>query len=1215
MKHISIRVAWHDNKWNGSVCNHPSENSYCIHLPRIYAEKKHEEDQLANTHWSDLDSDALPPCKAESGGFMSPKKYLREFQHPYSNRQNLPHNKLKSTTFEVPAFSTFSVPFKWMLRKNQKSIGEEFPGLAKDESPPFATSWVYGPERQIGILKTFFGEIVPKQSLVVLYTKSGNPVDEEVRRLIVGIGEVEKVSPVLSYDTDANYTYPLWDRLITHTIRQEGQGEGLLIPYHEYLGLADDFTIMVGDEKLTKLDLLDQIKITLDEPGGNESKIAELSYGSEWVQNSTILSLLSKFRTVLERIKIHGIARGNWDKQLKWVNDQIGRVKELMGPFPSFGNALVAYGFQHGHLLEQDIRNLGHCKPKDNPWDIYEDVLNGIITIPKAPYTGDIPHHRDIRSNMGDGPKALLRMLSRFEITHKQIKKWFDSDQRKWILKDVSNEQLIENPYIIAEEDEGDAEHHAIALETLDLGLFEDKAIQGDHSPEMPTAIQSPIDPRRIRATIIKQLKLAAQNGDTLLSVNELNQRLSEMKLERTTEIPGNYIHANIEYLKEKMHHLTSENMDALQLNLYNEIEDYLRKIFSARASKIIGNLTEDWERLIKETIQESGIHFDAANQRHNEALKDQVQALEKLTSRKLSVLHGPAGTGKTTVLGALFRSQELTKEGILLLAPTGKARVRLSSMASKAEAFTIAQFLTRQGRFDWAIMKPKFFGKEKYQGERTIIIDECSMLTETDFYALLQVLDLSHVKRIILVGDPFQLPPIGPGRPFADFCALLDSDASDTNSAGLSEALARLEVVVRTTQAGNSDTLTLASWFSGLKPAKNADEILTKLGDNDSLNDLRVETWGEPQELEDLIFRMFKEELGVTGPDELKQFDFALGIGREDDLLNNPNCIEDFQMLTPVRNPAWGSLNINRQVQAKYRSDKWKWLSIGDQKITNGDKVIQLVNEKREGYPDKQEHQLSNGQIGLVLRNYQKFGNVVYSGLPGLTFGYSSKDFGEDGGKIELAYAITVHKSQGSDFKKVFFILPNSGKLLSRELVYTALTRAKDKLIVLVQGANPQWIFNLSKPIYSESARRNSHLFITSVRESKSSIPYAEGLIHKALKDGLFVRSKSEVIIANMLVTQGIEFEYEKEFVADSGDRRLPDFTFVDPAGDAIILEHLGMLHKPSYAEDWQKKLKFYAANGFVEGQNLFTTKDDERGAIDSDEISAIILTIKSRL
>jgi hypothetical protein len=114
--------------------------------------------------------------------------------------------------------------------------------------------------------------------------------------------------------------------------------------------------------------------------------------------------------------------------------------------------------------------------------------------------------------------------------------------------------------------------------------------------------------------------------------------------------------------------------------------------------------------------------------------------------------------------------------------------------------------------------------------------------------------------------------------------------------------------------------------------------------------------------------------------------------------------------------------------------------------------------------------------------------------------------------------------------------------------------------------------------------------------------------LIHKTKKEGLLVRSKSEVIIANILVEKGIEFEYEREFIGKNDQKRIPDFTFIDAAGDIVILEHLGMMSLPSYKADWEKKLQFYKDNGYKLDDNLFTTTESEKGGIDSLAIEEVI-------
>lgn len=169
--------------------------------------------------------------------------------------------------------------------------------------------------------------------------------------------------------------------------------------------------------------------------------------------------------------------------------------------------------------------------------------------------------------------------------------------------------------------------------------------------------------------------------------------------------------------------------------------------------------------------------------------------------------------------------------------------------MAKSDSAYTIAQFLTRQKRFNWENMRPIYHGKEMYAQEKTVVIDECSMLTLDDFYAIFKALDMAHVERIILVGDPFQLPPIGAGRPFADLCAHLQNckGSHEESDVQLGGALAELSAVVRQTTKSNStepsDTLMLAAWYSGKKPEKNADEIFCKIALGLPLNDLRVES------------------------------------------------------------------------------------------------------------------------------------------------------------------------------------------------------------------------------------------------------------------------------------------------------------------------------------------------------------------------------------
>jgi len=171
---------------------------------------------------------------------------------------------------------------------------------------------------------------------------------------------------------------------------------------------------------------------------------------------------------------------------------------------------------------------------------------------------------------------------------------------------------------------------------------------------------------------------------------------------------------------------------------------------------------------------------------------------------------------------------------------------------------------------------------------------------------------------------------------------------------------------------------------------------------------------------------------------------------------------------------------------------------------------------------------------------------------------------------------------------------------------------------VLLIQGSDPSRLYELTKPEKAETARRNTNLFQSVVRERTDHVPYAENLIHRTDR-GHMVRSKSELVIANMLFNMkgGLEkYEYEWQLSGTVDLHVLrPDFFFSDPAGDAIIWEHLGMLSRDDYRQGWEWKKAWYERNGFVIGQNLFVTEDDERGGLDSKKIREVAEIIQKKL
>lgn len=1226
MFHLTARVAWHDSRWNSTICCKPSCNSFCVTLDRIRLEREDaREDLLAGKNWHELDHDSLPPCKAESGAFMNANEWTRHFAHPYADIKKAAetHGHLKPTLVKVPPYSTFIVPFAWMLLSGQNALDARLPiPLPANEASPFASPWIFGRERQEAVLKLFSSQLIPKRSLVFFYSKEGQPLGDTIPRLVMGVGRIASVAPPKVYDVKVDKpSQVMWDLNIRHTIRPEG-ADGFLLPYHEYLEPTGD-----SEEDSRRQRLLREIAVPAD-----PAHIRFFSYAAELMPADIALSTLVRCLESVRKIRKHGIAKGPWESREEWLNQQIAQAWQDRGPFPGLGPVLEALGLRLGTALALELRSSGTVHADADPWPIVDAMLRCEQKPPQPAYTEDLKALRATWTSLSDERRALLKLLSRFALTTEQARRWFDPSERvKCTAAKVSDEEILANPYRMSEVDLGTWDDSPVSVGIIDRGLLPDSTISAKHPVPEPSAVGSPNDARRIRATLVAVLRNASESGDALLSIPEALQRVGSLDLAHPCVIGSDWPSTNSGTLSSVVEIVdvsstAASPSAALQLTELKGREDRLRSILGKRAGKAAAPLKLDWDKLLVTAISEAGGNFDKTNKLHLHALEEQANALERVLSRRLSVLVGRAGSGKTSVMGALMLSEALTKDGVLLLAPTGKARVRLGK-ATNAEAMTVAQFLHRLGRYDGSRQRPKFDGPDKYRKEKTVVIDECSMLTMDDLVAVLEALDLAHVQRLILVGDPNQLPPIGVGRPFADFVSYLETtDRLGDDSAPLGRALARLTVEVRSAASASqaSDALRLASWFTREQQPVDSDRVFSDLELGQKFNDLEIVFWKTPNELREQLLQAFQKHLDVKNGNDVAGFDAAIGLDHRGWVpLDDPNGSELWQILSPVRMHAHGVHDINRWVQRQFRTKELKtaneaWgLSLSDESIVRKDKVIQISNQWRNAYDGKtsEEHYLANGEVGLVANAKTPWMNVAFAGRPRLSFGYRKKDFPGGRGPLELAYALTVHKAQGSEFKKVFVVLPKNCRLLSRELVYTALTRSREQLVLLIEGDDATILFDLSRPERSETARRNTNIFQSVIRAADNSVPFADHLIHRTEK-GHLVRSKSELVIANMLFQLGIPYEYERVLDGTAAAGRLrPDFSFVTADGDLIIWEHLGMLSRPDYKRGWEWKHEWYKRNGFAEGETLFTSTEDEEHGLDSSSLRSTANNIKNLL
>lgn len=206
------------------------------------------------------------------------------------------------------------------------------------------------------------------------------------------------------------------------------------------------------------------------------------------------------------------------------------------------------------------------------------------------------------------------------------------------------------------------------------------------------------------------------------------------------------------------------------------------------------------------------------------------------------------------------------------------------------------------------------------------------------------------------------------------------------------------------------------------------------------------------------------------------------------------------------------------------------------------------------------------------------------------------------------------MHKSQGSEFVRTYLIIPDPCPVLSRELLYTALTRQRESVTLLYQGDIGS-LKAFASPERGEAATRLTNLFAPPrpVRVGEKFLE--EGLIHRT-QAGDLVRSKSEVIIADMLHAKNVEYAYERRLNSADGSWRYPDFTIEDAeTGETIYWEHLGMLGDAEYRKRWERKLAWYRSQNILQPEEsgdrvatLLITEDDPKGGIDSAAIAATV-------
>lgn len=1211
--HLSARLTWHEDAWNGNVCRHPSLNASCMVHEHVRNARR---DDLEEAHRGQPFAEVrklinyLPPCQRDANAFGE-RAFVIRHDDPLEGR------KLPSADEEILPHSTCPTPYRWMLEDNFRDISEDENLRIPDRRNPNSTStWVMEDDRQRALLNHFWGKLDKRKSLVFYYCNRGNAVNDEISRLIVGVSRITEIGEPVYFGKhpERRGNFPVWSRQITNGF----PAEGVRIPYQEYIALGKDAE-----------------NIICRPPQGLS---LPFSYVAEHLTDGQAVSTILAIIKSLERVRQEQFVSGAWDDAIAWCNSVLDEVWSGRGAYPGIGSVLRYLGCTQGHAYHATILR-DFERQRRNPWEYVLNIFRERAEPPSDQYYGGLLVAAKKWRLLASRHK-LLDLLVRFELSTDQVTGIANEDLReqRGVVASVSN--IIDNPYLLYEQDRGATDSEPIDLEIIDQGMWP----QGDAALFRTGQQTTHDDRRRVRATSHAVLREAANAGDTLLPFETFMRRIHDQfpdprrcLVDREAFWYGEdrSFYEAILWLKEepypeswKVEGLESsfatrepeddelvedlgaksdDDVDTPNIKLVALKSIRRQEVAIARVVEKVGAVDDlpsvlpDWQTLL--TVPQSQGGFGRPNTpREVDAINEKILALKVLFSQRVSILTGSAGTGKTSLL-KVFLQHLREIEGFtatLLAAPTGKARVRLQS-ATNRSSNTIHQILN-----DVGMLGSNFRILDKPESKliyKNIVIDESSMPSVELLAALFRAVDLNAFRRLIFVGDPYQLPPIGPGRPFVDTLQWMREEHT--------ECIAELKTCMRVTQTTSgkvsfSKGLELAAGYRD-ESGPGDDAVLSELVKAGSLNDVQIVFWNDHADLLKKIDEVLETQFQIHGDDQ-EAFDRSLGIDQDD----WRKC-ENWQILSPTRIQPFGTDELNRIIQSRFRAtmlslarDPWsKWPNpMGEQEIVFNDKVMQRENRPKWLPKDAVGLRfVANGEIGIVIEAWKSRNDkpdnvkVVFSTQPEAKYRFTKSEVKE---VLELAYALTVHKAQGSDFETVILIIPRKAQTLSRELLYTGLTRFKGKLILLVEK-DSQPLLNFRRPEASDTMRRTTRMFKLLIGQDAGDIgikgPYRpEGLIHRT-SDGTAVRSKSEVIVYDVLVSEGLSVKYELPLIGKDGDPknfRLADFT-IYYEGRVWFWEHLGMLDKAKYKEDWELKEAWYRQNKYWD--RVITSQDHPGG------------------
>ena len=529
-------------------------------------------------------------------------------------------------------------------------------------------------------------------------------------------------------------------------------------------------------------------------------------------------------------------------------------------------------------------------------------------------------------------------------------------------------ELLYDDPYLLM--DEGlEAPFGAVDRFAIEMG------VAGD-------------DPRRVEAGILFELHYNLTAGHSFLPEDKLvgaTAQLLSVESETVFEGVGRLLEAE---------RLVRSTLAGITVDYLPEL--YRAEVFCSRKLLELSEkkhpCPKNLEKLLKAAQNECGIEYSDC----------QRQAIRSAADRGLLLITGGPGTGKTTILNGILSLYGQMGLRCVLAAPTGRAAKRLTEVTGQ-EASTIHRLLEATIDPNTGLM---YFVKNEDDPLKAdaVIVDEMSMVDIQLLHSLMKA--LPEKARLILVGDPDQLPPVGPGFPFSD---MLRSEMLP--AVRLTEIFRQAQeslIVMNAHRINRGEMPDLRQRKSDFffLPCRSEQEV--------------------SQTIADLCARRLPQNMGIRP--------------------------EQIQVLSPTRKGGVGTVSLNKLLQNALNpaAPMKKERPYGEILFREGDRVMQIRNnydimwKKCDG--SAVGTGVFNGDVGIV--------KSIEPGLEQLTVVFDDREVDYDFdqlGELEPAFAMTVHKSQGSEYRCVILSAWNgSAYLLNRSVLYTAVTRARELLIVV---------------------------------------------------------------------------------------------------------------------------------------------------------------------